>query len=195
MSSRSYAAPALGASAFLGGMIYFARKPPATSGDAAQQIPNENKPRPTSDEVVSNRKQQADAKRDLGLGGAGVGMNQTTGGTELGSGLKSGNTQNPNRDSPKGPTDKMPSDAGEIGGGQGRGKANTRAIETHGPLQGFFGTGGNKDGERPKQAPVDTKIPSNHADTYTKRGGSPFDKHTKDVTATSNTSERPGQEQ
>ncbi|KAF6830885.1 hypothetical protein CPLU01_07074 [Colletotrichum plurivorum] len=193
MSRQNLTAPLLGAAAVLGGGIYYMRKPSSTSGDAAQQITNENKHRPTSDEMVANKKQQADAKRDLGLGGAGVGNNYMTGGTELGSGKKA---DNPNRDVPKGPKEKFPSDAGAIGGGPGRGNANSRAIETHGPssgggssgggisstLQGIFGTGGSKEGDRPSR-PVDTKIASHHADTPTNRGGSPWDKHRKDVTS------------
>ncbi|KAL0936095.1 uncharacterized protein CTRU02_208310 [Colletotrichum truncatum] len=248
MSRQNLAAPLLGAAALVGGGVYYTRKSTDTSGDPAQQT-HGGKPRPTTDEVVANKKQQADAKRDLGLGGAGVGMNQTTGGTELGSGLKSGNTENPNRDAPKGPKDKFPSDAGEIGGGQGRGKTNARSIEWQGPstggsagdssagsvgggpsaqssnkedskdkpssssyagsqgntgggtdsnsvgsqggisqrLQGFFRQGGDQEGEKPRQAPMDTKVASNLSDTPTKRGGSPFDKHRKDVTAVSPT--------
>ncbi|KAI8293641.1 hypothetical protein K4K59_005606 [Colletotrichum sp. SAR11_240] len=199
--SRPGAAPIAAGAVLLGGGLYaFNRhvKPENPAGDPAQQVFNTNKPRPTADEVA-NKKQQADAKRDLGMGGAGVGMNQMTGGTDIGSGLKSGNTDNPNRDTPKGPKDKFPSDAGAIGGGQGRGNANSRAIETHGPgssagasnteggisqkLGSMFGTGGGSQGKERHQRPVDTKVASHMADTPTNRGGSPWDKHRKDVTA------------
>ncbi|GJC80358.1 hypothetical protein ColLi_03196 [Colletotrichum liriopes] len=218
MSRQNLAVPLMGAAALLGGGVYYARKPSNTSGDASQQIANADKARPTSDETATeNRKRAADAKRDNGLGGAGVGTNNATGGAELSTGNRSGSSAN--HDAPKGPSEKFPSDAGEIGGGHGRGNSNTRAIETHGPsmssgsstatgalggggsgttsssngsgigskLQGFFGTGGSQDGEKKRQAPVDTKIASHHADTPTNKGGSPWDKHRKDVTAVSST--------
>ncbi|GKT54665.1 hypothetical protein ColTof4_08472 [Colletotrichum tofieldiae] len=218
MSRQNLAVPLMGAAALLGGGVYYARKPSNTSGDASQQIANADKPRPTSDETATeNRKRAADAKRDNGLGGAGVGTNNATGGAELSTGNRSGSSAN--HDAPKGPSEKFPSDAGEVGGGHGRGNSNTRAIETHGPsmssgsstvtgalggggsdtagssnssgigskLQGFFGTGGSQDGEKKRQAPVDTKIASHHADTPTNKGGSPWDKHRKDVTAVSST--------
>ncbi|KAF9871498.1 hypothetical protein CkaCkLH20_11145 [Colletotrichum karsti] len=202
MSKRGLVTPILGATAVLGGGVYYFRKP-NTFGDPAQHVHDTDKPRPTADEVAI-KKEQANAKRDLGMGGAGVGMNHATGGTDIGSGLKSGNTQNPNRDTAKGPTEKFPSDAGAVGGGHGRGNANSRAIETHGPskpsgtsgstgnteggishrLQGFFGTGGHKEGDRPSTPMMDTKVASHHGDTPTNRGGSPWDKHRRDVTAT-----------
>ncbi|GKT48160.1 uncharacterized protein ColSpa_08341 [Colletotrichum spaethianum] len=225
MSRQNLAVPLMGAAALLGGGVYYARKPSNTSGDASQQIANADKPRPTSDEMATqDRKRAADAKRDNGLGGAGVGLNNNTGGAELSSGTRSGSSGN--RDTPKGPSEKFPSDAGQIGGGYGGGNSNTRAIETHGPsmspgsstatgalgggksngggggsdtasssngsgvgskLQGFFGTGGGQNGEKKRQAPVDTKIASHHADTPTNKGGSPWDKHRKDVTSVSDT--------
>ncbi|KAH0425262.1 hypothetical protein CcaCcLH18_11096 [Colletotrichum camelliae] len=205
MAARHFATPIAAGAVLLGGGLYaFNRhvKPSNPSGDPAQQVFDTKKPRPTADEVA-NKKQQADAKRDLGMGGAGVGTNHATGGTDLGSGLKSGNTENPNRDTPKGPKEKFPSDAGAIGGGHGRGNANTRAIETHGPsmspgssagvsnteggisqkLGSIFGTGGGSQGKERHQRPVDTKVASHMADTPTNRGGSPWDKHRRDVTA------------
>ncbi|KAJ0161538.1 hypothetical protein CTA2_6053 [Colletotrichum tanaceti] len=236
MSRQNLAIPLMGAAALVGGGVYYARTPSSTSGDAAQQISNKAKPRPTSDQTATeDRKRAADAKRDNGLGGAGVGMTQNTGGAELSSGNRSGASGN--NDTPRGPRDKFPSDAGEIGGGHGRGNSNTRAIETHGPstttpgsststgalgggkdkgkdkgsssssssgsasdasnnssgvgakLQGFFGTGGGQaqKGEKSRQAPLDTKIASHHADTPTNKGGSPWDKHRRDVTAVSST--------
>ncbi|TDZ13683.1 hypothetical protein Cob_v013162 [Colletotrichum orbiculare MAFF 240422] len=257
MSRQGFPAAIVGGAALLGGGLYFARKP-ASTGDPAQQT-HGDKSRPTADEVEA-KKERANAKRDLGMGGAGVGGNHVTGGTELGSGLRSGNTENPNRERQQGPTDKMPSDAGAIGGGPGRANSNTRAIETHGPSMspssanpgtggenksggGSGGSGGstnnssnnnnssnsssnnNSDsykkqgtsgdshgntsgsntsgggsgfseklhglfggqGERPRQAPVDTKVASHMSDTPTNRGGSPWDKHRKDVTAVSKT--------
>ncbi|WQF77505.1 hypothetical protein CDEST_02519 [Colletotrichum destructivum] len=225
MSRQNLAIPLMGAAALVGGGVYYARTPSSTSGDAAQQISNTAKPRPTSDQTATeDRKRAADAKRDNGLGGAGVGMTNNTGGAELSTGNRSGASGN--SDTPKGPRDKFPSDAGEIGGGHGRGNSNTRAIETHGPsmtpgsstatgalgggkdkgsgsapdtsnqssgvgskLQGFFGTGGGEaqKGEKSRQAPLDTKIASHHADTPTNKGGSPWDKHRRDVTAVSST--------
>ncbi|GJC92591.1 hypothetical protein ColKHC_01417 [Colletotrichum higginsianum] len=215
MSRQNLAIPLMGAAALVGGGVYYARTPSSTSGDAAQQISNTAKPRPTSDQTATeDRKRAADAKRDNGLGGAGVGMNNNTGGAELSTGNRSGASGNSD-------TPKVPSDAGEIGGGHGRGNSNTRAIETHGPsmtpgsstatgalgggkdkgsgsaptlrtkapLQGFFGTGGGEaqKGEKSRQAPLDTKIASHHADTPTNKGGSPWDKHRRDVTAVSST--------
>ncbi|WYZ35093.1 hypothetical protein EsH8_I_001369 [Colletotrichum jinshuiense] len=216
MSRQSLAAPLMGAAAVLGGGVYYARQPSNTSGDPAQQVSNADHPRPSSDEVVAQKRQHANAKRDLGLGGAGVGNNHATGGTDIGSGLLSGNTEDPSRSTAKGPTEKFPSDAGQVGGGHGRGNSNTRAIETHGPstspgsstltgalkgensssgggggsseggisekLHGLF-TSGGKASDKPRQAPVDTKIASHHADTPTNKGGSPWDKHRRDVTA------------
>ncbi|KAK2729402.1 hypothetical protein CKAH01_10216 [Colletotrichum kahawae] len=191
MAARHFATPIAAGAVLLGGGLYaFNRhvKPSNPSGDPAQQVFDTKKPRPTADEVA-NKKQQADAKRDLGMGGAGVGTNHATGGTDLGSGLKSGNTENPNRDTPKGPKEKFPSDAGAIGGGHGRGNANTRAIETHGPLGSIFGTGGGSQGKERHQRPVDTKVASHMADTPTNRGGSPWDKHRRDVTATASSNQ------
>ncbi|KAK1585073.1 uncharacterized protein LY79DRAFT_519508 [Colletotrichum navitas] len=231
MSRQNLAVPLMGAAALVGGGVYYMRQPSNTSGDPAQQIANTDKRRPTSDETTSDkatesRKRAADAKRDNGLGGAGVGFNNNTGGAELSSGNQSG-TSADGRGAPKGPKEKFPNDAGQVGGGYGSGNANTRAVETHGPsmtpgsstatgavgggkssgggggggdaasssnssgigskLQGFFGTGGGQGGEKVRQAPVDTKIASNHADTPTKKGGSPWDKHRRDVTAVSDT--------
>ncbi|KAK1978101.1 hypothetical protein LZ30DRAFT_752391 [Colletotrichum cereale] len=231
MSRQNLAIPLMGAAALVGGGVFFMRQPSGTSGDAAQQIANKDKPRPNSDETAAtdkateSRKRAADAKRDNGLGGAGVGLNNNTGGAELSSGNQSG-TSADRRSAPKGPKEKFPDDAGQIGGGYGAGNANTRAIETHGPsmtpgsstatgalgggkssgggggkdtasssnssgvgekLQGFFGTGGGQDKEKKRQAPVDTKIASHHADTPTNKGGSPWDKHRRDVTSVSST--------
>ncbi|KAK2025114.1 hypothetical protein LX32DRAFT_703994 [Colletotrichum zoysiae] len=231
MSRQNFAAPLMGAAALVGGGVYYMRQPSNTSGDAAQQVANADKPRLTSDETAAatdkateRRKRAADAKRDNGLGGAGVGFNNNTGGAELSSGNQSG-TSADRRDAPRGPKEKFPDDAGQVGGGYGGGNANTRAVETHGPsmtpgsstatgavgggksgsggggdavsssngsgigskLQGFFGTGGGQGGEKKRQAPVDTKIASHHADTPTNRGGSPWDKHRRDVTAVSDT--------
>ncbi|OHE90378.1 hypothetical protein CORC01_14326 [Colletotrichum orchidophilum] len=132
MSRQNYAVPLVGAAALLGGGIYYVRKPSTTSGDASQQIANADKSRPSSDEVADQRKKAADAKRDNGLGGAGIGTNTgATGGAELSTGNRGGSSAD--RDTPKGPKEKFPSDAGEIGGGPGRANSNTRAIETHGP--------------------------------------------------------------
>ncbi|KAK2006308.1 hypothetical protein LZ32DRAFT_102406 [Colletotrichum eremochloae] len=226
MSRQNFAVPLMGAAALVGGGVYYMRQPSNTSGDAAQQIANSDKSRPTSDETATeSRKRAADAKRDNGLGGAGVGFNNNTGGAELSTGNQSG-TSADRQGAPKGPKDKFPSDAGQVGGGHGSGNANTRAVETHGPsmtpgsstatgavgggkssgggggsdttsssnssgigskLQGFFGTGGSQDGEKKRQAPMDTKVMSHHADTPTNKGGSPFDKHRRDVTAVSDT--------
>lgn len=123
----------MGAAALLGGGIYYVRKPSTTAGDPAQQIANNaDNSRPSSDAVAEQRKKAADAKRDNGLGGAGIGTNTgATGGAELSTGNRGGSSAD--RDTPKGPKDKFPSDAGEIGGGPGRANSNTRAIETHGP--------------------------------------------------------------
>ncbi|KAK1994536.1 hypothetical protein LX36DRAFT_200212 [Colletotrichum falcatum] len=224
MSRQNLAVPLMGAAAMVGGGVYYMRQPSNTSGDAAQQVANADKPRPSSDDTAADgRRRAADAKRDNGLGGAGVGFNNNTGGAELSSGNQSG-TGADRRGAPKGPKDKFPDDAGQVGGGYGAGNSNTRAIETHGPsmtpgsssatgalgggksgnggadsaggsngsgigskLQGFFGTGGGQGGEKKRQSPVDTKIASHHADTPTNRGGSPFDKHRRDVTAVSDT--------
>ncbi|KAK1535995.1 hypothetical protein CPAR01_09537 [Colletotrichum paranaense] len=196
MSRQNYAVPLMGAAALLGGGIYYVRKPSTTAGDPAQQIANNaDNSRPSSDAVAEQRKKAADAKRDNGLGGAGIGTNTgATGGAELSTGNRGGSSAD--RDTPKGPKDKFPSDAGEIGGGPGRANSNTRAIETHGPsmtrssgssgegigskIQGFF-TSSSKNNEKPRQAPVDTKIVSHSPDTPTNRGGSPWDKERRDV--------------
>ncbi|KXH63117.1 hypothetical protein CSAL01_13127 [Colletotrichum salicis] len=133
MSRQHYAVPLMGAAALLGGGIYYVRQPSSNPGDAGQQIAtNADNSRPTSDAVTEQRKKAADAKRDNGLGGAGIGTNTgATGGAELSTGNRGGSAAD--RDTPKGPKDKFPSDAGEIGGGPGRGNSNTRAIEAHGP--------------------------------------------------------------
>ncbi|KAL0781800.1 hypothetical protein CaCOL14_003135 [Colletotrichum acutatum] len=133
MSRQNYAVPLMGAAALLGGGIYYVRQPSTSSGDPAQQIANNaDNSRPSSDAVAEQRKKAADAKRDNGLGGAGIGTNTgATGGAELSTGNRGGSSAD--RDTPKGPKEKFPSDAGEIGGGPGRANSNTRAIETHGP--------------------------------------------------------------
>ncbi|KAL2758881.1 hypothetical protein ACRALDRAFT_1069063 [Sodiomyces alcalophilus JCM 7366] len=211
MSRSNMTAPALGAAALLGGGIYLMRGRKAKTQDA------------TNDPAgVARKKEQANAKRDLGLGGAGVGGNTQTGGTEIGSGLASGNTgenQGRRRQSPAGdvPRENLPS--GGVGGGYGANNTNTRAIEhskgtgTGGSgsigekakgvgemIQGKLGTTGSRENEQdrgqeggPGGTPMpegvhgvdrqDTKVWSNYSESPTKRGGSPFDKHRKDVTA------------
>ncbi|ROT35246.1 hypothetical protein SODALDRAFT_328564 [Sodiomyces alkalinus F11] len=212
MSRSTMTGPALGAAALLGGGVYMMRGSKSKNQDA------------TNDPAgVARKKEQADAKRDLGLGGAGVGGNTNTGGTELGSGLASGNTgenqgrwrQASGRDVPR---ENLPS--GGVGGGYGGNNANTRAVEhtkgsstgggsgagenkTQGVgemLQGALGSKGSRENEqdrgheggpggrgRPEGAQgidrQDTKVWSHYGESPTKRGGGPFDKHRKDVTA------------
>lgn len=257
MSRSKLTAPVLGAAALLGGGLYVTsgRKGNPSGADAAQQIPDQSQqPRPDADEVAQaqKRREHNNGKRDLLGGGVGVGANANTGGTEIGSGIKKGNTDNPNRETSgtDAPLDKLPS--GGLAGGYGGGNTNTRAIEKGASgvaetvsnaksnaggmlsgwfgggggggggddrklspktkdgsesqdgssgnrsasqmLQGLAGTGGTSAGEAPGLDRKNTKIMSHHADAPTNRGGSPHDKHRRDVTATSNTSEKPGQE-
>lgn len=76
-------------------------------------------------------------------------------------------------------------------GGSGKGESGLGAM-----AQGLAGTGGSKAREQGNSDhdPKNTKIKSHDANSPTNRGGSPFDKHRKDVTAVSKTSEYPGKE-
>lgn len=75
------------------------------------------------------------------------------------------------------------------GSGGTSGPSDSRSLSEM--LQGAAGTGGatSRNQGDLEHDPKNTKIKSNHADTPTKRGGSPFDKHRKDVTAVSGTHE------
>lgn len=201
--------PALGVAAVLGGGIYLMRGRSSSKQDA------------TNDPAgVARKKEQANAKRDLGLGGAGVGGNKVTGGTEIASGMASGNTgenQGRWRQAPGGdvPRENLPS--GGVGGGYGGNNADTLALgksnggssgssgqnKTQGlgeMLESAVGMGSSEGnpqdrgfsggpGGRPKPEGAqgvdiqDTKVWSHYGESPTKRGGSPFDKHRKDVTA------------
>ncbi|KAK2060025.1 hypothetical protein LY76DRAFT_591754 [Colletotrichum caudatum] len=77
--------------------------------------------------------------------------------------------------------------SGGGGGGGGDAVSSSNGSGIGSKLQGLFGTGGGQGGEKKRQAPVDTKIASHHADTPTNKGGSPWDKHRRDVTAVSDT--------
>lgn len=204
MSRSKLTTPALGAVALIGGGLFYSRR-----GKSSDATPPQSE--------VDRKKERANAKRDLGLGGAGVGGNAITGGTELASGLGSGNSkENPTRatQKPAGdvPRDQLPS--GGVGGGYGGSNANSRSIELQKPgtpgtgtgtgtgtsagekLQGIFGTTGSRSEgpttEKHGVDPKDTKVWSHHADTPTNRGGSPFDKHRRDVTAAAENPDRPG---
>jgi len=86
------------------------------------------------------------------------------------------------------------------GGERNAGTSNDKSHkDRHAPgetLQGLAGTGGSSTREQsnPEDDPKNTKIKSNVADSPSKRGGSPFDKHRKDVTAVEPTTEYPGKE-
>ncbi|KAH7350162.1 hypothetical protein B0T11DRAFT_138537 [Plectosphaerella cucumerina] len=223
MSKQSFAVPAVAVATLLGGGVYMFNK---NGRPEASAVPS------SSDE--SKKRQQANAKRDLAGGGVGVGGTAQVMGAEVGAGLNSGNTDNPNRDHPKPNTSRENLPSGGVAGGHGGNNSNTASIEmgssgsggkgllssifgksdaTPSPqapvnsksgssspgsgassvsemLQGAAGTGGStsRDQGNSEDDPKNTKIKSNHGDTPTKKGGSPWDKHRKDVTAVSDTS-------
>lgn len=121
MSKQSFAAPAVAVAALLGGGVYM------FSGRSASEAPDN----------VTKKRQQADAKRDLTGGGAGVGGTAQVMGAELGAGMKSGNTDNPNRDAPKSNTSRENLPSGGVAGGHGGNNSNTASIE-----MGSSGSGG-----------------------------------------------------
>ncbi|KAM0330114.1 hypothetical protein ACHAQA_004286 [Verticillium albo-atrum] len=83
------------------------------------------------------------------------------------------------------------SSSGQNSSSEGAGMGTTLSQK----LQGAAGTGGKTAGGQQYDVdPKDTRIKSHHADTPTNRGGSPFDKHRRDVTAVSDTSSNPGKE-
>ncbi|PHH60753.1 hypothetical protein CDD81_1291 [Ophiocordyceps australis] len=103
---------------------------------------------------------QAHAKKDLGLGGAGIGGNAVAGGTEGGDARSSPTRDEGRKVVTRAPKDKLP--AGGVGGGVGAGGASARAMEVPVPrasgvsltdstgldsIQGIFGQGGSKAGQ------------------------------------------------
>ncbi|KAF4453419.1 hypothetical protein FALBO_15990 [Fusarium albosuccineum] len=162
---RSAAVPIGAAVTLLGAGIYYkSRKAPEVSDEQA-------------------RRDRAQAKKDEGLSGAGIGGNAVTGGHEL-------SHVNPDRkEGTTAPPEKLPS--GGVGGGVGGGGANVRSIEmsakqrpgTSGTttgssvLGGLFGTGGSSAGTGTDDETKDTRVASNYDGTPTRRGATHHDQH------------------
>ncbi|KAJ4203908.1 hypothetical protein NW767_004766 [Fusarium falciforme] len=162
---RSAAVPIGAGVALLGAGIYYkSRSKPQVSEEQA-------------------RRDRAQAKKDEGLSGAGVGGNAVTGGHEL-------SHANPQRtEGSTAPPEKLPS--GGVGGGVGAGDANVRSIEMTPKQRGgtspsgasgssilgsIFGTGATAkpgNGDEPK----DTRVASNYDGTPTKRNATHHDQH------------------
>ncbi|KAF3354365.1 hypothetical protein VdG1_07597 [Verticillium dahliae VDG1] len=177
-----YTVPAVVGATLLGSGVYMMRGRPSATEAPAQNTAT-SAPRPDADEV-ERKKQQAQSKRDNGISGAGVGMTSNTGGAELSTGSKAGN-----RTGPQHGGQKISGDVSREDLPSGSGTSLSQK------LQGTAGTGGSTAGGQQYDVdPKDTRIKSHHADTPSNRGGSPFDKHRKDVTAVSETSSKPGKE-
>ncbi|KAG7130357.1 hypothetical protein HYQ45_010792 [Verticillium longisporum] len=204
-----YTVPAVVGATLLSSGVYMMRGRPSATEAPAQNTAT-SAPRPDADEV-ERKKQQAQSKRDNGISGAGVGMTSNTGGAELSTGSKAGNRTGPQHGGQtiSGDVNREDLPSGGVGGGHGGGNDNSRtSVEigkggTQGSksfflgmkLQGTAGTGGSTAGGQQYDVdPKDTRIKSHHADTPSNRGGSPFDKHRRDVTAVSETSSKPGKE-
>ncbi|KAI8692668.1 hypothetical protein NCS56_00023900 [Fusarium sp. Ph1] len=162
---RSAAVPIGAGVALLGAGIYYkSRSKPQVSEEQA-------------------RRDRAQAKRDEGLSGAGVGGNAVTGGHEL-------SHVNPQRsEGSTAPLEKLPS--GGVGGGVGAGGANVRSIEMTAKQRGgtspsgasgsailgsIFGTGATAEsgtGDETK----DTRVASNYDGTPTRRNATHHDQH------------------
>ncbi|KAG5924061.1 hypothetical protein E4U61_001717 [Claviceps capensis] len=110
MSRSRLMAVAVAGSALIGGAFYATRRP-------EKQSPEEL------------RRNKADRARDLGLGSAGMGLNQVTGGPEAGAAPS--RPDETDRMRPVHTTasskDKLPS--GGVGGGEGAGRTSARATE------------------------------------------------------------------
>ncbi|RSL96282.1 hypothetical protein CDV31_013535 [Fusarium ambrosium] len=162
---RSAAVPIGAGVALLGAGIYYkSRSKPQVSDEQA-------------------RRDRAQAKRDEGLSGAGIGGNAVTGGHEL-------SHVNPQRtEGSTAPLEKLPS--GGVGGGVGAGGANVRSIEMTAKQGGgvspsgasgsailgsIFGTGATSEsgtGDETK----DTRVASNYDGTPTRRNATHHDQH------------------
>ncbi|RSM05764.1 hypothetical protein CEP52_006093 [Fusarium oligoseptatum] len=162
---RSAAVPIGAGVALLGAGIYYkSRSKPQVSDEQA-------------------RRDRAQAKRDEGLSGAGIGGNAVTGGHEL-------SHVNPQRsEGSTAPLEKLPS--GGVGGGVGAGGANVRSIEMTAKQRGgvspsgasgsailgsIFGTGATSEsgtGDETK----DTRVASNYDGTPTRRNATHHDQH------------------
>ncbi|KAM0430610.1 hypothetical protein ACHAPT_005963 [Fusarium lateritium] len=130
-----------------------------------------------------DRRDRAQAKKNEGLGGAGIGGNAVTGGHEL----SHANSQR--SEGTTAPPEKLPS--GGVGGGVGGGGANVRSIEMSAKqrdgssssgasgshiLGSIFGTGATAQsttGEETK----DTRVASNYDGTPTKKHATHHDQH------------------
>ncbi|RTE71781.1 hypothetical protein BHE90_013820 [Fusarium euwallaceae] len=171
---RSAAVPIGAGVALLGAGIYYkSRSKPQVSDEQA-------------------RRDRAQAKRDEGLSGAGIGGNAVTGGHEL-------SHVNPQRsEGSTAPLEKLPS--GGVGGGVGAGGANVRSIEMTAKQRGgvspsgasgsailgsIFGTGATSEsgtGDETK----DTRVASNYDGTPTRRNATHHDQHQPRVSKSGN---------
>ncbi|KAF4977553.1 hypothetical protein FZEAL_5924 [Fusarium zealandicum] len=129
------------------------------------------------------RRSRGQAKKNEGLGGAGIGGNAVTGGHEL------SHANSDRKEGTTAPPEKLPS--GGVGGGVGAGGANVRAIEMSakerpgtssttsgsGILGSLFGTGGSKSGSSTDQETKDTRVASNYDGTPTKKDATHHDQH------------------
>lgn len=177
---RSAAVPIGAGVALLGAGIYYkSRSKPQVSEEQA-------------------RRDRAQAKRDEGLSGAGVGGNAVTGGHEL-------SHVNPQRsEGSTAPLEKLPS--GGVGGGVGAGGANVRSIEMTAKQRGgvspsgasgsailgsIFGTGATAEsgtGDETK----DTRVASNYDGTPTRRNATHHDQHQPRVSKSGNAADSQG---
>lgn len=177
---RSAAVPIGAGVALLGAGIYYkSRSKPQVSDEQA-------------------RRDRAQAKRDEGLSGAGIGGNAVTGGHEL-------SHVNPQRtEGSTAPLEKLPS--GGVGGGVGAGGANVRSIEMTAKqrggvspsggsgsaiLGGIFGTGATAEsgtGDETK----DTRVASNYDGTPTRRNATHHDQHQPRVPKSGNAADSQG---
>ncbi|RSL39170.1 hypothetical protein CEP53_014260 [Fusarium sp. AF-6] len=162
---RSAAVPIGAGVALLGAGIYYkTRSKPQVSDEQA-------------------RRDRAQAKRDEGLSGAGIGGNAVTGGHEL-------SHVNPQRsEGSTTPLEKLPS--GGVGGGVGAGGANVRSIEMTAKQRGgvspsgssgsailgsIFGTGATEESSTGDET-KDTRVASNYDGTPTRRNATHHDQH------------------
>lgn len=134
MSAQRFLVPAAVGTTALGGFIYYRSTGSSEPKSREQQ-----------------RRERADAKRDAGLAGAGVGQNATTGSVEAGgpgSGVPTANMDPDRKVKTDAPKEKLPS--GGVGGGVGAGGMSARVVDisakksTDGGSSGgsWFGGGG-----------------------------------------------------
>lgn len=165
MSAQRFFAPAAAGATALGGYLYY----------------NSQKPQKSR---VEQRQERSQAKRDAGLGGAGVGQNAVTGLFEKGgpgSGVPTANTDPDRAVKTDAPREKLPS--GGVGGGVGAGGANVRAIDintkqpSYGDGAGASGSGGgsSSDGQNSSnKSTSNTSSSSSDRDTSTSSDGGTF---------------------